>query len=62
MRLSLRIPLTLTIIVVVTGIIALARITSRGGAVPTPYLVAWIVVSLVLIGITAWSWRRGRRK
>lgn len=62
MRPSLRIPLTLAIIVVVTGMLAIAKITARGGTIPTPYLVAWIVGSLVLIGITAWSWRRGRRK
>jgi hypothetical protein len=62
MNLLLRIPLTLTIIVVVTGIIALIRISMRGGPIPTLYLIIWIVVSLVLIGITAWAWRRVRRE
>jgi hypothetical protein len=60
MRLSLRIPLTLAIIVVVTGIIAIVKISTRGGTIPTTYLVAWIVVSIILIGITPWSWLRGR--
>ena len=60
MRLSLRIPLTLTIIVVVTGIIAIAKITARGGTIPTIYLVAWIVGSMILIAITVLSWLRNR--
>jgi hypothetical protein len=53
-RPSLRIPLLLTLIVVVTGIIAIIVTTVRGDAIRVPYVVAWIVVSLVLIGITAW--------
>jgi hypothetical protein len=55
MRLSLRIPLTLTIIVVVTGIIAFVRIAARGGTFSIPYFVIWIVASVILIGITIWS-------
>ncbi len=56
MRLSLRIPLLLTIIVVVTGIIAFIRIAARGGPFPTLYFIIWIVASIILIGITVWSW------
>jgi hypothetical protein len=62
MKLSLRIPLTLTIIVVVTGIIAFLKISARGGPFPTSYFIIWIIVSLVLIGITVWSWLRIRKK
>jgi hypothetical protein len=53
-RPSLRIPFLLTLIVVVTGIIAIIVTRVRGEAIPARSLVAWIVVSLVLIGITAW--------
>ncbi len=60
MRLSLRIPLTLTIIIVVTGIIAIAKISAKGGSIPTTYLVLWIIVSILLIGITVLSWLRNR--
>jgi len=60
MRLSLRIPLTLAIIVVVTGILAIAKISARGGTIPTTYLVAWIVGSVILIAITVLSWLRNR--
>jgi hypothetical protein len=62
MKLSLRIPLTLTIIVVVTGFIAYIKIAVKGGAFPTVYFVAWLVVSLVLIGITVWSRLRYKKK
>ncbi len=56
MRLSLRIPLTLTIIVVVTGIIAFIKIHSNTGALPMTPFIIWIVASVILIGITVWSW------
>jgi hypothetical protein len=62
MRLSLRIPLTLTIIVVVTGIIAFVKISRGPGTFPTTYFIIWIVVSVILIAITIWSWLHGRRK
>jgi hypothetical protein len=62
MRLSLRIPLTLTIIVVVTGIIAFARRGIKASPFPTSYLIIWIVVSALLIGITAWSWLRTKKQ
>ena len=62
MKLSLRIPLTLTIIVVVTGIIALIKIAGKAGAFPTTYFIIWLVASIILVGITIWSWQRNKKK
>ncbi len=62
MKLSLRIPLTLTIIVVVTGIIAFIKIAMKAGAFPTVSFFIWLVVSIILIGITIWSWLRNKKK
>jgi UPF0716 family protein affecting phage T7 exclusion len=52
MKLSLRIPLTLTIIVVVTGIIAFIKIAGKAGAFPTTYFIIWLVAYINLVGIT----------
>ena len=62
MRLSLRIPLTLTIIVVVTGIIAFIKIMTKADPFPTSYFIIWVVVSVILIGFTLWSWLRNKQK
>lgn len=62
MKLSLRIPLILTIIVVVTGIIAFIKIMTKAGPFPISYFIIWIVVSVILIGITVWSWLRNKKK
>ncbi len=62
MKLSLRIPLILTIIVVVTGLIAFIKIMTKAGPFPTFYFITWIVVSVILIGITVWSWLRNKKK
>jgi hypothetical protein len=62
MKLPLRIPLTLTIVVVVTGIIAFIKISKNAGPFPTSYFIIWIVVSVILIGITVWSWLRNKKK
>jgi len=62
MKLSLRIPLTLTNIVVVTGIIAFIRISGKGGAFPSIYFIIWQVISLMLIGITIWLWLQTTKK
>ena len=62
MRLSLRIPLILAIVIVVTGIIAFIRISAKTGSIPTTYFIIWIVVSVILIGITIWSWLRNKKK
>lgn len=61
MKPSLRIPLTVTIIVVVTGIIAFIKIASRGGAFPTTSFVVWIIASVILIGFTLWSWLKSKK-
>jgi hypothetical protein len=55
MRLSLRIPLTVAI-VVVTGIIAFIKISRNTGALPMTPFIIWAVASVILIGITIWSW------
>jgi len=60
MKLSLRILLTLTVIVVM-GIITLVKITTQA-TFPTTYLIIWIVLSVVLIGTTVWSWLQTRKK
>lgn len=56
MRLSIRIPLGLTIAVVLIGIIAFIKINSNTGAIPMTPFIIWIVASVILIGITVWSW------
>ena len=60
MKLSLRIPLTLTMIVFMTGVITLIKHAARGEVYPTTYLVVWIVGSVVLGGISFWSWQRNK--
>jgi membrane protein YdbS with pleckstrin-like domain len=60
MKLSLRILLTLTIIVVM-GIITFIKIMTKP-VFPMPYFIIWIVVSVILIGITVWSWLRNKKK
>jgi hypothetical protein len=60
MKLSPRIPLTLTVIVVM-GIIAFIKIMTKA-TFPTAYFIIWIIVSVILIGITIWSWLRNKKK
>jgi hypothetical protein len=60
MKPSLRIPLTLAVIVVM-GIITFVKIMTQA-SFPTFYLIIWITVSLVLIGTTVWSWLRNKKK
>jgi hypothetical protein len=55
MRLSLRIPLTLTVIIVVTGIIAFVKISSKSGALPMTPFILWMIASVILIAISIWS-------
>jgi hypothetical protein len=62
MKLSIRIPLTVTIIVVVTGIIAFAKRMMTAGPFPTSYFVVWILVSVILIGVTVWSSLRNKKE
>jgi uncharacterized membrane protein HdeD (DUF308 family) len=60
MKLSLRILLTL-IVIVVMGIITFVKIATQA-AFPTTYFMIWIVVSLILTGITIWSWLKDKKK
>jgi len=56
MRLSIRIPLGLTIAVVIIGIVVFLKISSNTGALPTTPFILWIIASVILIGITIRSW------
>jgi hypothetical protein len=49
-----RIFTTLTIIVVITGIIAFARQTNISGQLTT-YFILWIIGSVILVGLSIWS-------
>ncbi len=55
MRLSIRIPLGLTIAVVIIGIVVFAKISSQTGGLPMPPFIFWIIASIILIAITIWS-------
>ncbi len=55
MRLSIRIPLGLTIAVVILGIVIFAKISAQSGALPMTPFIIWIIASLLLIAITIWS-------
>jgi hypothetical protein len=55
MRLSIRIPLGLTIAVVLIGIVVFTKISSQTGALPITPFIVWIISCVVLIGITIWS-------
>jgi hypothetical protein len=61
MKPSLRIPLSLTVIVVM-GIITFIKIMTKTGAFPTAYFIIWIVMSVILIGINIWYWLRNKQK
>jgi uncharacterized membrane protein HdeD (DUF308 family) len=62
MKLNPRNPLLPTIIVVVVmGIITFVKIATQA-TFPTTYFIIWIVVSIILIGLTAWSWLRNKKK
>ncbi len=55
MRLSIRIPLGLTIADVLIGIVVFSKISSQNGALPTTPFIVWIISCVILIGITIWS-------
>ncbi len=55
MRLSIRIPLGLTIAVVLIGIVVFTKISSQTGALPMTPFIIWLIVSIILAGITVWS-------
>jgi hypothetical protein len=62
MKLSVRIPLGLSIAVTIAGIIVFTHFSKGSGPFPTTYFIIWIVVDVILIAITIWSWLHGRRK
>lgn len=55
MRLSIRIPMGLTIAVVIIGIVVFTKIHANTGALPLTPFILWIVASVILLGITIWS-------
>jgi hypothetical protein len=62
MKLSLRIPLTLTVVVAIAGIVIFIRNSTRGGSLPTSDFIIWGVVLVLSIGVTTWSWLRNKTK
>ncbi len=55
MKLSIRIPLGLTIAVTILGIVIFTKIHSNTGTLPMTPFILWIVADVILIGITIWS-------
>jgi hypothetical protein len=55
MRLSIRIPLGLTIADIILGIVIFTKISSRTGTLPMTPFIIWIISCVILIGITIWS-------
>ena len=55
MRLSIRIPLGLTIADTILGIVIFSKIHSQTGTLPTPLFIIWIISLVILVGITIWS-------
>jgi uncharacterized membrane protein YfcA len=62
MKLSLRIPLTLTVVVAIAGIVIFIRNSTRGGSLPTSDFIIWGVAMVLLIGISIGSWLRNKKK
>jgi len=62
MKNSLRIPLTLTVVVIMAGIaIYVNRSFISNKPLPSSStIIIWAVVSVILVGITIWSWMRGK--
>ncbi len=55
MPLSIRIPLGLTIAVIILGIVVFNKIHAQTGALPMTPFILWIIASIILIAITIWS-------
>jgi hypothetical protein len=55
MRLSIRIPMGLSIADILIGIVVFTKISSQTGALPTTPFIVWIISCIILIGITIWS-------
>ena len=51
----------LTYVVVLAGAVVFVSRAIRARPLPTTYLIIWIVVSVILMGITAWAWVRSRK-
>jgi len=62
MKLSVRIPMGLTIADIILGIVVFTKISSQTGALPMTPFIIWIISCVILIGITTWSWLRSRKK
>jgi hypothetical protein len=62
MKLSIRIPLGLTIAVVLIGVTVFIRHLTKGLPLPTTTVVIWAVAAVILGAITEWSWQRYRGK
>jgi hypothetical protein len=60
MKLSLRILLTLTVIIIM-GIITFIKIMTQP-VFPMIYFIIWIVVSVILTGLTVGSWLRNKQR
>jgi hypothetical protein len=61
MKISVQIALTLAVIVIM-GIITVIKITTQVGAFPTAYVIIWLVVSIVLSGMTIRAWLKDKKK
>ena len=55
MRLSIRIPMGLTIADVIIGIVVFTKISPQAGTLPITPFIIWIISCVILIGITIWS-------
>ena len=62
MRLSIRIPMGLTIADIILGIAVFTKTRSQTGALPITPFIVWIISCVILIGITLWSWLRNKKK
>lgn len=55
MRLSIRIPMGLSMADLILGIVVFTKIHSQSGALPMTPFYLWILSCIILIGITIWS-------
>jgi len=61
MKLSVQIALTLAVIVIM-GIFAFIKVATKIGANPIIYVIIWLVVSIVLSGMTIRTWLQNKKK
>ncbi len=55
MKLSIRIPLGLTMADVILGIVVFTKIHSNTGVIPQIPFILWIIALVILIAITIWA-------